>query len=215
MTFFDSLGKKINSLIECPDFSQRDVEMAMAELAHLERRFKQRLEYGVGVPLPHDDGKPRLAHQPLQIKHPSPQAVVPTNTAPAPRAPAQQPSSHPNVPNAANYLTQLANNAQLALLSAAGAQTIPSTAHQVVATQAAAQQAVQIPQLAQPQQPAQQLPNVTSESTNVLLAQQGLGSSQNVNLLNSVTTTPSIAMTAPAILPQVFQNVSQNLALTA
>ena len=190
----------------------------MAELAHLERRFKQRLEYGVGVPLPHDDGKPRLAHQPLQMKHPTPQAVIPTNTASAAQvAPAQQPHSHQNVPNAANYLTQLANNAQLALLAAAGAQTIPSTAHQVVTTQASAQQVVQIPQLTQHQQPmpTQQLPNVTSESTNALLAQQGLGSSQNVNLLNGLSTTPSIAMTAPGILPQIFQNVSQNLALTA
>lgn len=46
------LGKRIHHLCESPKFTRQQIEEAKIEIAVLERRFRLRLEHGLGVPLP-------------------------------------------------------------------------------------------------------------------------------------------------------------------
>jgi len=204
------LGKKIHSLIERPDFSPQDVEMAKAELTELERRFRQRLEYGVGVPLPQSKTSQKLSPRTLLLKHPIPQGALHCSTA-------QRRATHStqNLPATTapvtSFLTQLARNAQLALLASSSTpqpimtfQSPPiaqSLAQSTVPKTTTVHQATTIPSAC----PATDLPLLFHNASQTLAASPATSNDQLVQtlVLQIATQLQALAALSPSTLKHI------------
>jgi hypothetical protein len=71
------LGKRVYHLCDRSQATVADVEMAKAELARLELRFRARVEHGqTGIPIPRTDVMPTIGNGPSNIFAPNPQTAA-------------------------------------------------------------------------------------------------------------------------------------------